>query len=167
MTKEQALTLLAAYCTERQSRLEPSTKAPTEWWPRMRWWWRIRVVGPAVRPLATDTHLVTMIDRWRESGSKSKAMRWLGYMQGALHYSHIYSLDEIKLHSRILSCNPDEATLAAVLSLKSGRIGAYEKNSYPGDAEVVVSRLHDALDQCDTPEEGLAAIKAVQELVGF
>ncbi len=38
--------------------------------------------------------------RFPTDGSKAKAMRWLGYMQGVLVALGVYTLDEVKEHSR-------------------------------------------------------------------
>ena len=38
--------------------------------------------------------------RFPSDGSERKAMRWLGYAQGAAHALGYYTLDEIKAHSR-------------------------------------------------------------------
>ena len=52
---------------------------------------------------SSDSNLTEMPGRWPSDGGERKAMRWLGYMQGALQYSGVYSLDEIKSHSHNVS----------------------------------------------------------------
>jgi hypothetical protein len=39
--------------------------------------------------------------RFPENGSKNKAMRWLGFCQGLLVARNVYTLEEIKEHSRV------------------------------------------------------------------
>lgn len=41
-----------------------------------------------------------MPDRFPSDGSENKAMRWLGYMQGALVATGFFTLDDVKRHSR-------------------------------------------------------------------
>lgn len=41
-----------------------------------------------------------MFNRFPLDGSEKKAMRWLGYMQGVLVMSGIFTLDQVKEHSR-------------------------------------------------------------------
>ena len=43
---------------------------------------------------------IGMPDRWPEDGSERKAMRWLGYMQGVAVACGLFTLDEVKEHSR-------------------------------------------------------------------
>ena len=45
-------------------------------------------------------HLAGMRDRFPADGSERKAMRWVGYMQGALVTTGVFTLDEVKEHSR-------------------------------------------------------------------
>lgn len=45
-------------------------------------------------------HLLSMTMRFPEDGSERKAMRWLGFMQGALWMAGIFTLEELKEHSR-------------------------------------------------------------------
>lgn len=48
-------------------------------------------------------HLIGMVPRLHallDEGRIEKAMRWLGFMQGALWSIDIFSLDELKDHSR-------------------------------------------------------------------
>ena len=46
------------------------------------------------------THLLSMPLRFPENGSERKAMRWLGFMQGALWMVGAFSMAELKEHSR-------------------------------------------------------------------
>ncbi len=39
-------------------------------------------------------------ERWPENGSLAKAMRWLGYTQGICVAEGIYTVEEVKEHSR-------------------------------------------------------------------
>jgi len=41
-----------------------------------------------------------LAQRWPQDGSEKKAMRWLGFAQGVAYCSGIYTLDELKEHSR-------------------------------------------------------------------
>lgn len=50
-------------------------------------------------------HLISMPDRVTEAFSQEKAMRWLGFMQGALWILRWYSLEELKEHGRKASEN--------------------------------------------------------------
>ena len=70
MTKEQALELIKQYCKILENFREP------------------------------DTVLTELVKRWPEDGSEAKAMRWLGFIQGALYAYGYYSLEEVKDHSR-------------------------------------------------------------------
>lgn len=45
-------------------------------------------------------HLIEMPERFPSEGSTSKAMRWLGFVQGALWMAEVFSLDTLKLHSK-------------------------------------------------------------------
>jgi hypothetical protein len=45
-------------------------------------------------------HIRSMPDRFPEEGSVKKAMRWLGFMQGALWMVRAFTLEELKDHSR-------------------------------------------------------------------
>ena len=47
-----------------------------------------------------DTTLTEIDTRWPEDGSEKKAMRWLGFMQGALYTKGLFTLDDVKEHSR-------------------------------------------------------------------
>ncbi len=47
-----------------------------------------------------DTTLVEIDLRWPEDGSEKKAMRWLGFIQGALYAHRVFTLTELKEHSR-------------------------------------------------------------------
>jgi len=49
-------------------------------------------------PIAKDA--ARMPDRFPESGSVRKAMRWLGYMQGVMVMSGAFRIDQVKEHSR-------------------------------------------------------------------
>jgi len=40
-----------------------------------------------------------MFDRFPEDGSKAKAMRWLGYLQGVAVTANIFTLEDVKQHS--------------------------------------------------------------------
>ena len=73
MTRAEALSLLGEYCE------------------------RLHNAGAWVGTLGDA---VGMAARFPEDGSEAKAMRWLGYMQGVLVASGVYSLDEVKEHSR-------------------------------------------------------------------
>lgn len=39
-------------------------------------------------------------DRWPEDGSERKAMRWLGFAQGVAWHAGVFTLEELKEHSR-------------------------------------------------------------------
>ena len=47
-----------------------------------------------------QTILTELSDRFPDDGSENKAMRWLGFAQGAAWALGFYSLDELKEHSR-------------------------------------------------------------------
>lgn len=70
MTKEDALNLISQYCTHLRDISEP------------------------------DDTLSGLDTRFPDDGSEKKAMRWLGFMQGALYTKGIFSLEELKEHSR-------------------------------------------------------------------
>jgi hypothetical protein len=46
----------------------------------------------------TDETLVGLRGRWPEDGSTEKAMRWLGFIQGACYGVH-FNLSQLKQHS--------------------------------------------------------------------
>jgi hypothetical protein len=46
------------------------------------------------------TGLIGMRERFPANGSERKAMRWLGFCQGVMVASGVFSLDEVKEHSR-------------------------------------------------------------------
>jgi len=52
-----------------------------------------------------DPVLSGIYDRFPTDGSEAKAMRWLGFMQGALYARGVFTLDEVKDHSRMLAHN--------------------------------------------------------------
>ena len=82
MTREDALNLLNEYCEaidHRGTYLRPFT---------------------SLRSCETLEDAKGMAARWPAGGSKAKAMRWLGYMQGVLVCAGYYDLDEVKEHSR-------------------------------------------------------------------
>ncbi len=41
-----------------------------------------------------------MSDRWPKEGSENKAMRWLGYIQGVCVCDCLFTLEEVKQHSK-------------------------------------------------------------------
>lgn len=41
-----------------------------------------------------------LADRWPEDGSEKKAMRWLGFAQGVAWSKRIFTLEELKEHSK-------------------------------------------------------------------
>lgn len=50
-----------------------------------------------------SAHLRSMIPKMRvllEEGRREKLMRWIGFVQGALWVSHIFTLEELKDHNR-------------------------------------------------------------------
>lgn len=69
MTKEEALTLICDYCEAMKER------------------------G------CEDETIIGLHSRFPPEGSEAKAMRWLGFMQGALYQMKIYSLEDLKQHS--------------------------------------------------------------------
>lgn len=80
MTKDEALELMDQYCS-------------------------------IVKELGGKDEIVTGLrSRFPEDGSTSKAMRWLGFMQGVLYITGIFKLDELKVHSRdkVVSGPPEE-----------------------------------------------------------
>lgn len=70
MTKDDALNLIGQYCTHLREHGEP------------------------------DDTLSHLDARFPDDGSEKKAMRWLGFMQGALYMKGIFSLEDLKDHSR-------------------------------------------------------------------
>lgn len=50
-----------------------------------------------------DSHIRGMPDRMTGDFSERKAMRWLGWVQGVLVERGVYSLDDVKEHSRTLA----------------------------------------------------------------
>ena len=83
MTQEEALSLINEYCAEKDSM-------------------RFVALRPffSLRARKTFKDAKGMAARWPVDGSKAKAMRWLGYMQGVLVCAGYYDLDEVKEHSR-------------------------------------------------------------------
>ena len=79
MTRGEALSLLGEYC-------EVIASGPM----------------PTLNRLQADVYIGAsgMRARFPADGSTSKAMRWLGYMQGVLEATGVYTLDEVKEHSR-------------------------------------------------------------------
>ena len=70
MTKDEALDLMDQYCS-------------------------------LVKELGGHNETVTGLrSRFPEDGSEKKAMRWLGFMQGILYITEIFTLEELKVHSR-------------------------------------------------------------------
>ena len=70
MTKDEALDLMDQYCS-------------------------------LVKELGGHNETVTGLhSRFPEDGSEKKAMRWLGFMQGVLYITEIFTLEELKVHSR-------------------------------------------------------------------
>lgn len=47
-----------------------------------------------------DENLTGILDRWPVKGSKSKAMRWLGFVQGAMYVLKLCSLEDLKTISK-------------------------------------------------------------------
>jgi hypothetical protein len=76
MTKDTALDLIDQYCGHMRSRRD------------------------------NDETLTGMRDRWPEDGSERKAMRWLGFIQGAAYVSGYFTLEELKEHSRTGTLTP-------------------------------------------------------------
>lgn len=54
--------------------------------------------APKHPPALSD--VVGMWNRFPSEGSKAKAMRWLGYMQGVCVASEVFTLDQVKEHSK-------------------------------------------------------------------
>lgn len=79
MTRAEAIDLMSQYAVEIAKRRPSFTNRPAT--PK-----RI--------------HLMLMPTRFPENGSEKKAMRWLGFMQGALWAAGVFTLDELKEHSR-------------------------------------------------------------------
>lgn len=73
MTKDEALQLIKNYCEY------------------------IKMLGER------DFTLIDLVERFPEKGSDEKAMRWLGFIQGALYAKDIFSLDKLKEHSKTKS----------------------------------------------------------------
>lgn len=70
-------------------------------------------------------HALDMAVRFPENGSESKAMRWLGHLQGCLRFAHWYSLEELKTHSKNKTLAPKSpCTLPLVLLDRSDACGA-------------------------------------------
>lgn len=44
--------------------------------------------------------LYGMADRFPSDGSRAKAMRWLGFAQGVLVSNRVYTLEQVKEHSK-------------------------------------------------------------------
>ena len=70
----------------------------------------IRLVRAYADIVPPDDHIRTMPDRMADH-SIGKAMRWLGYVQGVLVERGVFSLDEIKEHSRMFSSDPNVKSL--------------------------------------------------------
>lgn len=51
-------------------------------------------------PSPDHSTLRTIRDRFPDDGSENKAMRWLGFCQGVLLATGVFTLDELKDHSR-------------------------------------------------------------------
>lgn len=54
------------------------------------------------RPALSDGEklLVGIADRFPSGGSERKAMRWLGFAQGVLVAAGVFSLEQVREHSR-------------------------------------------------------------------
>jgi hypothetical protein len=48
----------------------------------------------------TDPTLTHADKRWPADGSEKKAMRWLGFIQGAVYARGYFTLEQIKAHSQ-------------------------------------------------------------------
>lgn len=70
MTKDEALQLIKNYCEY------------------------LKVSGEV------DSTLTDLIDRFPDTGSEAKAMRWLGFIQGALYHKGLFKLDDLKTHNK-------------------------------------------------------------------
>lgn len=107
MTRENALYLLSAYCDT------------------------LKDGFAADDPVLTDA--AGMKDRFPADGDVDKAMRWLGYMQGVLVHAGVYTLEEVKEHSRARMLPPDplpdDAREAMAEVRSSGTIFSNEKTS--------------------------------------
>lgn len=82
MTRDEAVSLLREYCEDIAPRVGDLNPFVAE---------RARAIYKDARG---------MRGRWPEDGSKAKAMRWLGYMQGVLVCAGYYDLEDVKEHSR-------------------------------------------------------------------
>jgi len=77
MTKDDALNLISSYCEITKNR-------------------------------GFEDEIVTGLrGRFPPEGSEAKAMRWLGFMQGALYTHKVFTLDELKKHSMERSVSDD------------------------------------------------------------
>ena len=81
MTSRDALGLLYQYCDLLQA--QDAT-------PRHPWTGQVDTLRDAAK----------MFNRFPLDGSPHKAMRWLGYMQGVLVMSGIFTLEQVKRHSQ-------------------------------------------------------------------
>ncbi len=70
MTKDEALDLIDRYCSIAKERA------------------------------VADEVVTGLRSRFPKDGSEGKAMRWLGFMQGALYAANVFTLEELKVHSR-------------------------------------------------------------------
>ena len=70
MTKDEALDLIDRYCSIAKE-----------------------------RTIASEV-ITGLRSRFPKDGSEGKAMRWLGFMQGALYAANVFTLEELKVHSR-------------------------------------------------------------------
>lgn len=66
--------------------------------------WRNAKIS-ALRPVLADAR--RMSSRFPSTGSKAKAMRWLGYMQGVLVATRVFTLDEVKRHAKNKQLSPE------------------------------------------------------------
>jgi hypothetical protein len=58
-------------------------------------------------PATTQAHFKEMAEKVRDPEfSDNKIMRWLGFIQGALVANFVYSLEEVKEHSRTKKVSP-------------------------------------------------------------
>lgn len=64
------------------------------------WWTHPFTPASDTHMILTLTHIIEMPARFPEDGSEDKAMRWLGWIQGALCAFGIYTLEEVKEHVR-------------------------------------------------------------------
>lgn len=81
MTQAEARRLLQSYCIEIEKRLAV-------------YGWRSQRIPEAMEDARR------MYGRFPLDGSKEKAMRWLGYMQGVLVTSKVFTLAQVKEHSK-------------------------------------------------------------------